>query len=308
MDRFLALTVFTKVVEAGSFAGAARMLDMAPASVTEHVQALEKRLKTRLLHRTTRRISLTEEGAAYFEHAGQILARMEEADAMLAAQRISPKGTLRVMTPPLLGTLIVIPAMPRFLERYPDLSVEFGLSAAAPDFLGQNLDLCLQITTQPDPSFVFRPLGLCRVRTVATPAYLKHHGVPQTLDDLDRHQTIGVRPGPGVLLSTMRFQRDGKMISREVKCRLSADGGDAQRVAVLADGGIAQGYHYTWSGLIESGRVVPILQDWEWSGPPLGAVHPQNRFLLPKVQVFLDFVRELLADQIAPYRPDWDNR
>ena len=108
MDRFFALQVFTTVVEKGSFVGAANALDLSPASITEHVQALERHLKTRLLNRTTRRIALTDEGAAYFEHCKQILARMEEADAMLAAQRVSPKGLLRVQMPHMLATQIIL--------------------------------------------------------------------------------------------------------------------------------------------------------------------------------------------------------
>jgi LysR family transcriptional regulator for bpeEF and oprC len=308
MDRFLTLTIFTTVVEKGSFVRAAAALDLSPATVTEHVQALEKRLKTKLLHRTTRRLALTEEGAAYVEQCRHILARMEEADEMLAAHRTSPKGTLRVMTPPLLGTLILIPKMPKFLERYPDLRVEFTLSGQSPDFVAQNLDLSLQVTMQPDPGVVFRPLGLCAVRTVATPTYLKRRGVPRTPDDLARHDVIGVRAAPGVLLSSLRFQHNGRMFTREANSRLVADSGDAQRAAGLAHGGIFQGVHYAVADLLESGKLVRVLAEWDWSGPPLGAAHLPNRFLGRKVDVFLEFAREHLAGKISPYRADWDNR
>src|SRR5262245_3688920 len=142
MDRFLALSVFVKVVEKGSFVRAAEALDLSPATVTGHVQSLEKHLKTKLLNRTTRKLSLTDEGAAYVEHCRQILGQMEEADGMLASSRVSPKGMLRVMAPSLLVTSILVPAMPAFLRRYPDMGVEFTLSAAPPDFLNQRLDLC----------------------------------------------------------------------------------------------------------------------------------------------------------------------
>jgi LysR family transcriptional regulator for bpeEF and oprC len=305
MDRFLALSVFTKVVEAGSFAAAARALDLAPATVTEQVQALEKHLKTRLLNRTTRSMTLTDEGAAYFQHASDILARVEEADAMLASLRTSPKGMLRVAMPPLLATLIVLPAMPAFLQRYPDLRVEVTLNAQAPSFATQNLDLCLQVSAEIEPGLVFRPLGLCQICTCASPGYLERRGVPQTPDDLDSHDVIGVRAVPGVPLATMRFEKDGRLISREPRSRLIADSGDGLRVAALADGGIFQGAHYTVADLLDSGQLVRILRDWEWSGPPLGAVHPPNRFLQPKVGVFLEYVQQLLVGRISPYRPDW---
>jgi DNA-binding transcriptional LysR family regulator len=308
MARFTQLSVFTKVVESGSFVGAARALDIAPATVTAHVQALERRLKTKLLQRTTRRVSLTEEGAAYYAHCGEILGRMEEADAMLAARRTSPHGTLRVAMPPLLGTLIVVPGLPAFLRRHPQLRVELTLDARAPDLVAQNLDLSLQVDVDHDPGLVFRPLGLCRVRTLASPAYLRRRGVPRTPDDLERHEIIGVRPMPGVMLSTLHFQKDGRVFTRDIQGRLVVEPGDAQRAAALAGSGIMQGFHYAVADLIESGRLVPVLRDWEWSGPPLGALHLPNRFLLPKAGVFLDFLGKQLAGKVEPYRPDWDNR
>lgn len=305
MDRFLAMTIFARVVEKKSFVRAAESLDLSPAAVTGHVKALERRLNSKLLQRTTRRLALTEEGAVYYEQCRRILAQVDEADSMLAAQRRSPKGTLRVLTPALLGTLVIIPHMPAFLDRYPDLRVEFQLSPQAPDFVAQNIDVALQLAMQPDPRVVFRPFGLCAVRTVATPQYLARHGRPQKPEDLAHHQVIGVRASPGILLSAMRFQRDGRMFAYDAPCRLVADAGDAQRVAGLAHGGIFQGYQYTVADLIARGELVPLLEDWEWSGPPLGAAYLPNRFVPPKVQVFLECVRALLADRIAPYREDW---
>ena len=305
MDRFLSLKVFTKVVEAGSFAQAARALDLAPASVTEHVKALEAHLNARLLHRTTRSVKLTDEGAAYHEHACQILARMEEADAMVSSQRAAPKGLLRVSLPPLLATMVVLPKVPALLARYPELRLEFVLDARTPSFAAQNLDLAIQITGDIEPGLVFRPFGLCAFWNCASPAYLQRRGTPATPDDLATHDIIGVRAVPGVVTSQLRFERDGKMLTRETRARVSADTGDAQRVLALADGGIFQGARYAVEELVAAGRLVRILQDWEWSGAPIGAVHPPNRYLLPKVGVFLDFVQQQLAPRISPYRDNW---
>lgn len=308
MDRFFALQVFTTVVEKGSFVGAANALELSPASVTEHIQALERHLKTRLLNRTTRRIALTDEGAAYYEHGKEILARMEEADAMLAAQRLFPKGLLRVQMPHMLATQVILPRIPMLLHRYTEMRVEISLSAAIPDLVHDNLDLALVIAMDPDPSVVFRPLGLVRVRTCASPEYLARRGVPRTPDDLPGHDTIGVRQANQVFLSSFRFQQDGRMISRDYPSRVIADSGDGQRVLGLSHVGIFQGAHYAVADLLESGRLVEVLADWSWSGPPLGAMHLPNRFLSPRVQVFLDFVKESLGDKVAPYRADWDNR
>jgi DNA-binding transcriptional LysR family regulator len=308
MDRLLTLEVFATVVDQGSFVAAARSLDLSPASVTEHVQALEKRLKTKLLNRTTRRIALTDEGAAYYEHCKQVLARIDEADGMLAAQRMSPRGVIRVQGPQVLTSGILIPRMMKFLERYPDLSVEFSISAAMPDLVQQNLDIALLINPDPNPAVIFRPVGLCQVRTFASRAYLRKHGTPRHPDELAGHTLIGVKSAPGVYLSTFRFEHDGRMISRDFRCRMSAESGDGQTAAALAGVGIGQAYNYACVHFFESRQLVPILDDWSWSGPPLGAVHLPNRFLSPKVQVFLDFVKESLGDKISPYRADWDNR
>lgn len=308
MDRLLTLEVFTSVVDKGSFVAAARALELSPASVTEHIQALEKRLKTKLLHRTTRRIALTEEGAAYFEHCKQVLARIEEADSMLAARRLSPKGTLRVQGPQVLVNTILLPRLSGFLERYPELSVEFSISPAMPDLVQQNLDLAILINPDPSPGVIFRPIGLCRVRTFAARAYLRKHGTPKHPDELANHSIIGVRSSPGVYLSRFRFQQDGRMISRDFPSRVSVELGDGPALAALAGVGIGQAYHYAVAHLIEAGKLVPVLDDWSWSGPPIGAVHLPNRFLSPKVQVFLDFVKESLGAKVSPYRADWDNR
>jgi LysR family transcriptional regulator for bpeEF and oprC len=308
MDRLLSLEVFTAVVERGSFAAAARALELSPASVTEHIQSLEKRLKTKLLNRTTRRIALTEEGAAYFEHCRHVLSRMEEADGMLVAQRVSPKGTVRVQGPQVLVNGILIPNLPRFLDRYPDLSVEFSVSAAMPDLMQQNLDLALLVNPDPSPGVIFRPLGLCPVRTFASKSYLRKHGTPKHPDDLARHTLIGARTAPGVYLSAFRFQEDGRMITREFVCRVGVDLGDGQAMAAMAGVGIGQSYNYAVAQHIAEGRLVSVLDDWIWSGPPLGAVHLPNRFLSPKVKVFLDFVKQALGDKVSPYRADWDNR
>jgi len=308
MDRLLTLEVFTAVVDKGSFVAAARALDLSPASVTEHIQELEKRLKTKLLNRTTRRIALTEEGAAYFEHCKQVLARMEEADAMLAAQRSSPKGTLRVQGPQVLVNGILLPRLSKFLQRYSELSVEFSISPAMPDLVQQSLDLAILINPDPSPGVIFRPIGLCAVRTFASPAYLRKHGKPKHPDDLAKHTVIGVRTSPGVYLSSFRFQHDGKMISRTFPSRVTVDLGDGPALAALAGVGIGQSYNYAVAHHLEAGNLVPVLDDWSWSGPPLGAVHLPNRFLSPKVQVFLDFVKESLGTKVSPYRADWDNR
>jgi DNA-binding transcriptional LysR family regulator len=307
-DRHLLLTVFTRVAEEGSFVGAARALGLSPASVSSHVRALETRLRTRLFDRTTRSVSLTPQGDTYYRHVREILDSVNAADHMFTPHRQAPVGTLRVAAPALLGSLILIPGLPALLRAWPDLRVELTLTAEHQDILGGKLDVCLQWTMAPEPGLVYRPLGLCPVRTVASPSYLRRRGVPKTPDDLHKHDLIGVRAVPGAVLSTWRFQQAGRMVSRDYPCRFTADSGEAQIVAALAGGGIFQAMHYAVADLIGEGKLVPVLGAYDWSGPPLGAVHLPNRYLLPKVAVFLDFVKRQISGKIDPYRDDWDNR
>jgi DNA-binding transcriptional LysR family regulator len=306
VDRFLSLTVFSAVAKAGSFVGAARVLDMSPASVTEHVQRLERHLQTLLLQRTTRKVALTEQGQAFYEHAEKVLARLEEADTAMASHRGAAVGTLRVVMPPLLGTQVIIPRIPAFLRQNPELSIVTTLTTQVPDMVAQDWDLALQVRLTPEPGLAFVPLGLCRVRTLASPGYLALRGIPRTPNDLLQHDLIGVRDMPGDALALWRFQHEGRLISREFPTRLVTAAGDGQRAAALADGGIIQGVHYAVADLVESRRLVPVLEEWEWTGPPLGVLHVQGHALPPKAEVFVEFVKGLLRGRIAPYRSDWD--
>ena len=303
MDRLLTLEVFTAVVDKGSFVAAARALDLSPASVTEHIQELEKRLKTKLLNRTARRIALTEEGAAYFEH-WQVLAHGSRCDARRAAQLAQG---LRVQGPQVLVNGILLPRLSKFLERYAELSVEFSISPAMPDLVQQSLDLAILINPDPSPGVIFRPIGLCAVRTFASPAYLRKRQAEASRRSFEAQRDRRAHFAGG-LSPSFRFQHDGKMISRTFPSRVTVDLGDGPALAALAGVGIGQSYNYAVAHHLEEGRLVPVLDDWSWSGPPLGAVHLPNRFLSPKVQVFLDFVKESLGTKVSPYRADWDNR
>lgn len=305
MDKLLVLNTFTKVVDAGGFAAAARLLEVSPATVTEQIKALEQDLRTRLFTRTTRKVSLTDEGAAYYEQAIHILERVYEADAMVSPERMVAKGLLRVALPPLLGTLVVLPAMAGFLARHPQLRVETMLSAGVAPFRAQNLDLALQLSCEIEPDWVFRPLGLCPIVTVASPQYLAGRRRPESPADLAGFDLIAARPLKGEPTAAFRFERERRAIVQEARPRLVVDAGEAQRVLALAHCGLTQCPLYAVQDLLAGGRLVRVLQDWEWSGPPVGIVQAAHRYVLPRVEVFVEFVRGLLADQVQPYRPDW---
>ena len=282
MDRLLTLEVFTAVVEKGSFVAAARALDLSPASVTEHIQALERRLKTKLLNRTTRRIALTEEGAAYFEHCKQMLARMEEADGMLAAQRTSPKGTLRVQGPQVLVNGILLPdvAIPRALPR-----AVCGVLHLRGDARSRAAEPRPRDPDQPRPEPgrdlpADRPVRGAHLRFARVPGKARHPAASGRARCAQRDRRAQLARG---VPATFRFEQDGRMISRNFPSRITVDLGDGPALAALAGVGIGQSYHYAVAHLIEATKSwSPVLEDWRWSGPPLGAVHLPNRFLSPR--------------------------
>ena len=192
MDPLDGVAAFARVVEAGSFSAAARRLRISKSATSAHVQRLEERLGVRLLHRTTRRISLTEAGAAYYRHCARIVAEAESAEQAARALQREPRGMLSISAPDTFGPMHVAPAIPEFLARFPDLAIDISLSPRHVDLVQEGLDLAIRIGTLKDSPLVVRRLAPSRFVLCAAPAYLKKRGVPRVPDDLLRHACFGV--------------------------------------------------------------------------------------------------------------------
>ncbi|MDJ0948987.1 MAG: LysR family transcriptional regulator [Alphaproteobacteria bacterium] len=299
MDLFQSMRVFSRVAEVESFSGAARDLAMSKAAASKHVRALEDRLGVRLLNRTTRRLSLTEEGRLYYEWCRRIQADLSEADSSVARQHGEPRGTLRVNAPMSFGIRHLSSAVPDFLARYADLAVDLTLNDRYVDLVDEGYDMAIRIGSLEDSSLVARKLAVARRVLCAAPAYLERHGRPQEAQDLARHNCLSysyARTNPGV----WRLRGPEGEVSVQVRGNLDANNGDVIRAATLAGSGIAWQPSFIVGDDIRAGRLEHVLPRY---GDEIGihAVYPQTRYLSAKVRAFVDY----LAGRFGG-RPSWE--
>jgi LysR family transcriptional regulator for bpeEF and oprC len=294
MDRLQSMEVFRWVVELGSFSRAADRLDLSKATVTAHIAGLENRLGIKLLNRTTRRLALTDDGAAYLDHVRRVLADVEETETMLTAGRTTPRGVLHVSLLPALGRQFVIPALPRFSAQYPGLRVFATLDDRRVDLVAEGVDLALRAGSLEDSTLVARRVYDDRFVAVASPDYLALHGVPQTPDDLAEHQCLGLWSATRGGVIEWTFEREGRRTTVVPSGRFSVNDAEALIDAAVAGAGIVMMIDLLTRRWIASGALQPVLAD---SLPrdtvPISVVYPQSRHLSAKVRVFADFVAGL---------------
>ncbi|WP_207483166.1 LysR family transcriptional regulator [Arenibaculum pallidiluteum] len=294
MDKLHAMRVFIRVVEANSFSKAADTLGLPRASVTTTIQNLEASLGVRLLQRTTRRLSLTMEGAAYFEGASRILSELEEVEAAFSTARKSPRGRLRVDMPGSIGRLVIIPAIHEFHARYPEIEIMIGLSDRPIDLVQEGVDCVIRVGDLQDSSLIARRVGALQRVTCASPAYFEKHGRPGGIEDLDRHLAVnyfGTRTGRIVDLC---FERDGEMQEVRMRSIVAVDDADAYVRCGLEGLGIIQPARFMVLPWLRNGSLAEILPEWRPRPMQISAVYPHNRHLSPKVRAFVDWVAELL--------------
>ena len=298
MDSLTDIAVFVRVVDSGSFTAAAQRLDISKSVVSKYVTRLEERLGARLLNRTTRRLSLTEAGRVFYERSRKGLADIEDAQAEVSRLQGEPRGTLRINAPMSFGIMHVAPALPEFLERYPDLTVDMNLDDRKVDVIEEGFDVSLRISELPDSSLVARRLGPCRHAIVAAPAYLERCGTPRTPEELRDHNIITYRYQESAL--DWHFQSPGnKPISVPVSGSLMMNNSLAIRAALLEEVGITRTPTFVVGKDIQDGRLTPILRDYETIEATIFLVYPQRRHLSPKVRAFVDFMVERVSE--TPY-------
>jgi LysR family transcriptional regulator for bpeEF and oprC len=294
MDRLTGMEVFHWVVELGGFSRAADRLDLSKASVTAHIAALEKRLGVKLLNRTTRKLSLTDDGAAYLDHVRRILADVQETEAMLGAGQRVPRGVLRVEMPITLGRQYIVPALPRFAAQYPELQVMALLEDRRVNLVEEGTDVAVRIGPLADSSLVARRIFETPIITCASPEYLARYGEPATPQDLDAHNCLGMfAVSRGEVLPWV-FEKGGERVVRTPGSRLIVSNADALLDAAVNGAGIVKMFAMYASRWVASGALRPILVDWQHPDPyPISVVYPQSRHLSAKVRVFVDFIAGL---------------
>lgn len=298
MDQLFCMRVFTRVVELGSFARASEDLAVARPTATNAVAQLEKRLGVRLLQRTTRRLSVTEDGRNFYESAARILADLVEAEDALSSARTSARGRLRVSTPNSFIRLVFFPALPKFLARYPDLELEIVMSDRAVDLVEEGIDCAVRAVEIPDDSnLVARHVAKVHWVTCASPAYLQAHGIPRTVDDLAGHNCVRfISPSTGRALD-WRFENGAERASFSPRGNLGVTSLEGAAAAALQGIGIAQVPDALMLPMLRSGELKPILADWVAPAPSLAVVYPSNRYLTAKVRAFAEFVASIYPSE-----------
>jgi LysR family transcriptional regulator for bpeEF and oprC len=294
MDRLMALQVFARVVELGGFTKAGDSLQMSKTTVSDLVQSLEKHLGVRLLQRTTRRVSVTADGAAFYERSAQILADLEEAEAAVMQSRMAPKGRLRVDMPGALARLFILPKLPAFLARYPDLRLELGMGLRPVHLLEEGIDCVVRIGTQPDSSLVARRVGTMSAICCASPAYLREHGTPRRPEDLSAHRCVTYVSNRSGRVIDWEFTQGGQKVQLTVDGVLAVNDHDAYVVAALISLGIVKVADYVARPYLETGQLTQVLTDWTAEKSPIWVMYPQSRHLSAKVRIFVDWVSDLI--------------
>jgi LysR family transcriptional regulator for bpeEF and oprC len=295
-DQLAAMRAFARVVEAGNFTRASASLDMPKPTVTKLIQTLESHLRTKLLNRTTRRVIVTSDGAAYYERAIRLLADLDELDGSMSLSQANPKGRLRIDVSASLAMLVIIPALPAFHARYPDIQIDLGATDRPVDLVGENVDCVVRGGEITDQSLVARRIADMNFITCAAPAYLERHGAPTHPRELETsHHVVGYFSPASGRRYPFDFARKDERLEVEGRYIVAVNEGNVYVAAGLAGLGIMQAPTFMVQEHLKTGALRPVLSEWTADPVPLHVVYPPNRHLSNKVRVFVDWVADLFA-------------
>lgn len=291
MDRLDAMRLYTRIVERRSFTGAAQDIGMPRSTVTDAVKEIEARLGVRLLTRTTRHVSPTLEGEAYYRRCLAILAEVEDAESAFGG--VKPRGELRIDVHGSLLRRVLVPELPRFLETYPDLKLHIGEGDRLVDLVREGVDCVIRAGTLRDSTMVARQIALMDEVTIASPAYLRAHGTPRTLADLDGHRMIGFVSSAAGHVLPLEFMVKGRLETVTLPATINVTGGETGIALARLGLGLTQTPRYHVEHDLKAGRLVEVLPRHPPSPTPLSVLYPQSRGLSPRVRVFIDWVAGL---------------
>lgn len=296
MNKLQAMQVFVRVVETGGVTRAADSLNMPKATATTLIQQLEAALGVKLLNRTTRSVSVTTDGAAYYPRCVAILAAVRETEESLAQRHASPKGRLRVEVPTLMARLVIVPALPTFFHRYPDIDLQLGCSERRADLIEEGIDCAVWSGELEDSTLIARRVGQLYFGTCAAPSYLAAHGEPHHPDELKGHLCINhFSPRTGKTFDWV-FAKNAARIQASLRGHIALDDENSYVAAAEAGLGIAQIPAFVLKEAMERGSLDMLLGDWFPEPAPLHVVYPENRHLSSKIRVFVDWVAELFSE------------
>ena len=291
MDQILAMRAFGRVVEAGNFTLAARSLRMPKATVSKLVQQLEGHLGVLLLHRTTRRVVITPDGTAYYEKSVRLLKELEDIDASFSAARIRPRGQLRVDIGSSIASRLLVPALPGFVARYPEIRVDLGVSDRSVDLIGDNVDCVVRGGELAESGLVSRTIAHLPWVTCATPAYLERLGTPKRPRDLEKeHRIVNYLSASTNRILPMRFDDRGKLIEIHALHAVGVNESNAHFAAGLAGLGVIQTFAFLAEPAVARGELAAILARFQPRPYPLHVVYPPNRHVTSRLRAFIDWL------------------
>jgi len=300
MQDLRTLAIFVKVAERLSFVRAAADLGITQSGVSNAISRLEDQIGTPLLARTTRKVSLTEHGAAYFERCRQALAELEEAELVLKNAQLKPSGNLRIDMPVSFGRLKVVPLLGAFQARYPDISLRVTFNDRYIDHIEESVDVSVRFGVLQDSSLIARRLGGAQLSVVGAPRYFAKFGQPKKPEDLAGHNCLAFTFRDTRLAREWRFARAGGESALPVQGTMSLSDGASVCDAARAGYGLAQLQDFFIDGLIARGQLVPVLEKFKPAAQPIWLVYPQARHLSPKVRAFVDFMVERFKSRAGP--------
>ncbi|MBB3181870.1 LysR family transcriptional regulator [Variovorax sp. Sphag1AA] len=304
MDQLLAMRAFARVVESGGFTRAADSLDVPLATVSKLVRELEAHLGVRLLQRTTRRVTVTPEGQDYYAKSTRILRDLEDIDASFNLARGKPRGHLRIDVGGSTARDVLIPLLPDFVARYPDIRIDLGVSDRAVDLIGDNVDCVIRGGPLESSSLVARRLGEASLITCATPSYLKQYGTPAYPDELKNgHRLVSYVLSHSGRAVPFRFERDGEKTEIKVEHRIGVNESNAHLAACLAGLGIVQTFAYAAASSLRDGSLVEILKPWRPAPYPFHVVYPQTRHATQRLRLFIDWLLEGFPARVSEGKP-----
>lgn len=293
MDQLSAIRAFARVVEAGNFTRAATSLDMPNATLSKLVQELEAHLGVRLLQRTTRRVTVTPEGQDYYAKAVRVLRDLEDIDSSFNIARSNPRGHLRIDVGGSTARDVLIPLLPDFMARYPDIRIDLGVSDRAVDLIGDNVDCVIRGGALESSSLIARNIGCAEMITCATPDYLKQYGVPAYPQELKNgHKLIGYLSTRNGRAVPFRFEHEGQRTEIATEYRIGVNESNAHLAVCMAGLGIVQTFTYAARSALQDGKLVEVLHKWRPAPYPFHIVYPHNRHVTQRLRVFIDWLVE----------------
>ncbi|HEV2506311.1 MAG TPA: LysR family transcriptional regulator [Mesorhizobium sp.] len=298
MDRIDLFRIFTRVVEGSSFTRAAATLGVPRSSVSAAILELESRVGARLLHRTTRQVSPTQDGAAFYKRCLQLIADVEEAEGLFRHSASQPSGKLKVDVPGRIGRLLIAPALPDFLEKYPQIDIDLGVTDRAVNLIEDSVDCVLRVGPLADSGLIARAIGRLPLINVASPAYIERHGLPASPGDLKDHLAVNYTSPSTGRIEDWEWLENGVLRSVPMRGRVTANNAEAYIACCVAGLGLIQIPAYDVRSHLDAGDLVEVLPDFVAEPMAMTILYPTRQHLSHRLHVFADWLEGLLRNAV----------